>query len=328
MGNEGILLVRGRDKQVRAFSNVCQHRGHELLPCEGFASGKVIQCPYHAWVYDFDGTLRGAPSFRDLDLQGVRLLELPLVDWHGWLFVNAADNLPFESYVAGLEELIGPYRPERLVRGAVLEYEAEANYKVFHENFHECYHCASIHPELCKVTPIDSGLDFRPAGSWAGGNMELMDHAVTMSLSGASDGVFLFPEGDVLLRTVQYIDLFPTLLISTMPDYVMTHRIEPISTTRSRVVSEFLFDPEYVGDPSFDPTYATEFWDITNREDWGACESVQRGAGNRGFHQGPLSPRETTVYQFLTLVAKGYRDGVLSYPEVADRRLITSAQQT
>ena len=328
MGAEGILLVRDRDPEgtIRAFSNVCQHRGHELIRCEGSSTGKVIQCPYHAWVYDLDGTLRGAPSFPDLDRSGIHLFELPLEDWHGWLFVNAAGNVPFEEYVAGLDALIAPYRPERLVRGAVLEYVADANYKVFHENYHECYHCSSIHPELCKVTPIDSGLDFVPEGAWVGGIMDLMDHAVTMSLSGASDGVFLFPEEDTLhRRTVLYADLFPNLLISGHPDYVMTHRMEPLSTTRTRIVSEFLFDPAAVADPSFDPAYATDFWDITNKEDWAACESVQRGAGNRGFHQGPLSPRETTVYQFLTLIAKAYRDGVLTKPEVTGARLVESA---
>jgi Rieske 2Fe-2S family protein len=151
--------------------------------------------------------------------------------------------------------------------------------------------------------------------------MELMDHAATMSLSGESRGIPLRGLDDRQRREVIYAQLFPNLLISAHPDYVLTHRLEPLSPGRTRVTCQWLFPPEAFDLEGFDPSYAVEFWDLTNRQDWTACESVQRGVGNRGFRQGPLSPRESTLYQFLTLVAKGYLTGTVDRPEVAKGRL-------
>jgi phenylpropionate dioxygenase-like ring-hydroxylating dioxygenase large terminal subunit len=108
--------------------------------------------------------------------------------------------------------------------------------------------------------------------------------------------------------------LFPNLLISAHPDYVLTHRLEPLAPGLTRVTCDWLFDPEPVAEEDFDPSYAVDFWDLTNRQDWRACEAVQRGAGNLGYRPGPLSTRESTVYQFLSMVARGYLDGVLAPP--------------
>jgi Rieske 2Fe-2S family protein len=328
-GDESVLLVRGEDGGLRAFSNVCRHRGHQLLEPGSCAAARVIQCPYHAWTYGLDGRLRGAPSFRDspgFDRADFPLIASPVAEWHGWLFVNASgDAEPFETYVGNLETLMAPYEPERLVAGATQEYVIEANWKLIVENYHECYHCTNIHPELCRVTPHDSGYDYAPDGAWAGGNMELMEHAVTMSLSGESDGVMLRGLNEAQRREVTYCGLFPNLLISGHPDYVMTHRLEPLSPRRTRVECQWLFAPEGTARPDFDPTYAVEFWDITNREDWGACESVQKGVSYRGYRPGVLSPRESTVYQFLTMVARGYVEGRVGPPRIADLRLTEPA---
>jgi Rieske 2Fe-2S family protein len=322
IGAEGLLLTRDHHGAVRAFSNVCRHRGHELLPCGESASARVIRCPYHAWVYNLDGSLRTAPSFREVkgfDRAEYPLIEARVEDWHGWLFVNASgDAGALAEHVGNLDELVAPYEPERLRVGGRHEYEIGANWKLIAENYHECYHCTSIHPELCKVTPHESGMDYVPDGAWAGGNMELMDHAETMSLSGASLGVPLRGLEGSVKREVLYLHLFPNLLISGHPDYVMTHRLVPLTAERTFVECTWLFPPEAFDRDGFEPAYAVEFWDITNREDWGACEAVQRGAGNRGFRQGPLSPRETTLYQFVTMVAAGYLDGRVHVPAVPE----------
>ncbi len=325
LGAEGVLLARGDDGLLRGFSNVCRHRGHELLPGGGCAEARVIRCPYHAWVYGLDGTLRAAPSFSKLpwfDRGGFPLVEVGVAEWHGWVFVNAtADAPPFEEYVGNLVEWIDRYEPGRLVVGASHTYEIAANWKLIVENYHECYHCSQIHPALCKVTPVESGLDYVPTGCWAGGNMDLMDHADTMSMSGGSLGAPIRGLAGPELREVLYMGLFPNLLISAHPDYVMTHRMEPLGPDRTFVECQWLFPPEVFERPGFDPSYAVEFWDLTNREDWGACESVQRGASYRGFRPGVLSPRESTVYQFITMVARGYRDGRVSPPQISEARL-------
>jgi glycine betaine catabolism A len=310
VGGTGVLLVRGADGRLRAFANVCRHRGHELLPAGATATRRSILCPYHAWTYDLDGSLRQAPGFRDLAgfvpaQHG--LVELPVTSWHGFAFVNGSgDAPPFAEHVGALGELVAPYRPERLLALASHTYELAANWKVVLENYHECYHCPLIHPELCRVSPPDSGSNFDLPGAWVGGDMDLRDHAATMSLDGHSGGVPMPGLDGERLRTVTYVGLLPNLLLSLHPDYVMTHLVEPLAPASSRIVCTWYFPPEAAALPGFDPAYAVDFWDRTNRQDWAACESVQRGMASPHFRPGPLAPAEDAVHRLVTMIAAGY----------------------
>jgi len=313
IGSESVLLVRGKDGALKGFFNVCRHRGHELAPEGACSNAAVIKCPYHAWVYGLDGRLKGAPRFGDrkgFDRTDYPLVDVPVAEWHGWVFVNpSGDAGAFDEHVGNLSEYIAPYEPEHLECLAHHEYVIETNWKIVVENYHECYHCPQIHPELCRVTPPDSGLNVEPVGAWAGGTMDLMDHAETMSLTGKSLGVPIPGLDAEQLRQVLYFGYFPNLLLSPHPDYVMTHRIEPLSPSQSRIECEWLFPAQASAREDFDPSYAVDFWDITNQEDWTACEAVARGAASRGYRQGPLSPAEDAVHDFLTMVARGYLGG-------------------
>ena len=310
IGSESIALVRAEDGTLNGFFNVCRHRGHQIVEPGEPSNARVLRCPYHAWCYDLKGQLRGAPRFSDrpgFDRSDYPLVPVPVAEWHGWIFVNPSGEAPpFEAHVGNLDEFVSDHEPERLVSAVRHDYEIDANWKIITENYHECYHCPQIHPELCQVSPPDSGYNMEPTGAWAGGTMELMEHAETMSLSGASNGVFLRSLSETRRREVLYFGLFPNLLISLHPDYVMTHRIVPLAPDRSYIECEWLFPPEAFDKDGFDPSYASEFWDITNKEDWHACESVQRGAASRGYRQGPLASVEDAVYQFITMVARGY----------------------
>jgi len=310
VGAESIVLVRDETGSLNGFFNVCRHRGHRIVEPGACSNATVLRCPYHAWVYGLDGRLKGAPRFNDrpgFDRADFSLVYVPVQEWHGWGFVNASGDAPaFDDHVGDLGDLVAGHEPERLVSAARHDYVVEANWKIITENYHECYHCPQIHPELCRVSPSDSGANMDPAGSWAGGSMELSDHAETMSLSGLSEGVILRSLDARGRSQVFYFGLFPNLLISLHPDYVMTHRIVPLAPDRSAIECEWLFPAEAVGRPGFDPSYATAFWDITNKQDWAACEAVQKGASSRGFRQGPLATAEDAVYQFMTMVARGY----------------------
>jgi Rieske 2Fe-2S family protein len=310
VGGAGVLLARGSDGRVRAFANTCRHRGHELLGVGEQTTRRTVLCPYHAWTYDLDGALRVAPGFRDhgdFRPAGHGLVELPLESWHGFLFVNGSgDAPPFAEHVGALDDLVAPYRMERLVPLATHRYDLACNWKVVLENYHECYHCPLIHPELCQVSPPASGDNFELDGAWVGGTMDLKDHAVTMSLDGHSDGVPIPGLDTERLRTVAYLGLFPNLLLSLHPDYVMTHLVEPLGPALSHVVCSWYFPPEATERPGFDPSYAVEFWDRTNRQDWAACESVQRGMASPHFQPGPLAPAEDAVYHVVTMIARAY----------------------
>jgi Rieske 2Fe-2S family protein len=321
IGQEGILLVRDRAGDLRGFYNVCRHRGHELVEPGTSRNLRAIKCPYHAWVYSLEGALAGAPRFGEapgFDKSDYRLVQVRVAEWHGWIFVDASGEAPdFIDHVGNLDGLLAPWEPERLSARKRHEYVVRANWKGIIENYHECYHCPSIHPALCKVTPTDSGESFAPTGCWVGGSMELEDRAETMSLSGASGGVPIRGLEAKQRREVYYVGLFPNLLISLHPDYVMAHRLEPLGPGETFVECTWLFPPEAAEREGFDPAYAAEFWDITNREDWAACESVQRGLASRGQRQGPFAEGEDEVHAFMAMVARGYLEGRIAAPASA-----------
>ena len=311
VGDTSVLLVRQQDGTLRAFANVCRHRGHEILPCGASTKARAITCPYHSWSYKLDGDLfsaAGYGGFGDFEMADFPLRPIRLQEWHGWIFLDISGLAgPLSRHVTGLEERIAQYSPERLVVQGRHEYVIQANWKIVIENYHECYHCSSIHPELCQVSPPESGENWAPsAGAWVGGWQDLRPHAITMSLDGHSDGVFIPGLNDVEKRRIDYIGIFPNLLVSLHPDYVMTHRMVPLSARETWVECQWAFPPEALGKPGFSPAYAMDFWDITNREDWGACESVQRGMDSGFAQPGPLSPDEDAIYQFVTMIARGY----------------------
>jgi Rieske 2Fe-2S family protein len=139
--------------------------------------------------------------------------------------------------------------------------------------------------------------------------MRLRHDATTMSLDGRSHGLPLPGLDEERRRMVLYAGVFPNLLVSAHPDYVLTHRLCPVAAGHTRIACEWLFAPEAAGASDFDPAYAVDFWDVTNRQDWRACESVQRGMGSRGYVPGPLAPGEDAVHQFISLVANAYLTG-------------------
>jgi Rieske 2Fe-2S family protein len=243
-----------------------------------------------------------------------------LEDWHGFAMLNrSGDAKPLAAYFRDLEPLIAPYRMEKLVSARRLEYTVGANWKLLVENYHECYHCPQIHPELCRVTPPTSGDNYRTLGLWVGGSMDLEEHAQTMSLTGESKGEYLPLLDDFQRRHVYYFGLFPNLLLSPHPDYVLTHVLKPIAPDRTLVVCDCLFEPSVLERAGFDPSYATDFWDITNRQDWTACESVQRGVSSRAYRPGPVSRPEDAVYQFLSIIGQGYLTGEVCPPINPDK---------
>jgi Rieske 2Fe-2S family protein len=310
VGDYGVLLSRDRSGRLHAFENTCRHRGHELLPCGGSSEPKAIVCPYHAWTYNFDGSLLGAPGFKDapgFDKAVLGLKTMRVREWHGWVFVDHSGRAPsFDQHIGELEGIVARYDAADLVVAVSHEYDVAANWKVIIENYQECYHCSMIHPELCQVSPPDSGENLEKDGDWVGGWMDLRSGADTMSLDGRSGGVAMARLDEHERRTVMYIAVLPNLLLSLHPDYVMTHQLTPLSAHRTRIQCSWAFPPEVAGREGFDPSYAVDFWDLTNRQDWAACESVQRGMRSPGFEPGPLAPEEDGVYHFVTYMARAY----------------------
>jgi len=317
VAGESVCVIRQRDGAVRAFYNVCRHRGSTLLdqPVDGAISGKIvrIQCPYHAWIYDLDGSLRRAPhtdEIHDFVAADQALVAVRLESWQGFLFINldpAAE--PLLEYLADLPAAVAQYPLESLRRARRIDYEVGANWKVIGENYSECLHCPGVHPQLNRLSPYDRGWNLESNGPWAGGWMALIEAADTMSTDGGSHGrPALQGISDDNARRVYYIVLWPNMLISLHPDYVMTHRVRPIDAERSHVVCEWLFEPSTMARPGFDASDAVEFWDLVNRQDWGVCERQQAGTRSRSYVPGRYSLMEDMVHTFDLMAADRYAD--------------------
>jgi Rieske 2Fe-2S family protein len=316
VGDVSCLLVR-EGEGLRMFANTCRHRGHELLADGETSPRRSILCPYHAWSYDLDGSLIGAKGFLHAGLDGFDaashgLVELPVRVWQGFVLAHALHPLgsldvpSYDEHLGDLDGIVAPYSPGDLVVADRHTYEVAANWKVIAENYHECYHCPLIHPELCQVSPPDSGENYDLPGAWVGGSMDLRDGMATMSITGELAAT---PLPGAPVATVEYVHLLPNLLLSAHPDYVMVHRLVPLAPDRTWIECSWLVLPEAGGARG-----AVDFWDITNKQDWAACESVQRGLASPHFEPGPFAPNEDAVEQFAGVVAAAYRAGRLVPP--------------
>jgi Rieske 2Fe-2S family protein len=283
VGDVAVVLVRSDGP--RLFANTCRHRGHELLPPGEATHRRSIVCPYHAWSYDLDDRFHR-------DEHG--LVELPVRVWEGWVFGHALHPLgspdvpSFEGHLGALADIVAPHAPGRLVLADRHTYEVLANWKVLSENYHECYHCPLIRTELCQVSPPDSGANYDLPGGWVGGSMDLRDGMQTMS----STELVASPLPGVDPARVEYLHLLPNLLISAHADYVMTRRLVPLAPGRTWVECSWLVLPPEDGSAA-DVPGAVGFWDVTNRQDWAACESVQRGLASRTSGPGRSRPTRT-----------------------------------
>jgi Rieske 2Fe-2S family protein len=277
------------------------------LPGAAYTSADVL-----AWERD----RFFSPSWMCLGRAGVHRRSEGQIERSGWAFVRRdPGGIDDASQFGNLWDLLAPWEPERLVVAARHEYEVHANWKLIHENYQECYHCSQIHPELCRVTPPDSGYSLALQGLFVAGPMDLFPGVETMSLDGRSGGVPLRGLSAHQRREVGYFGVFPNLLISPHPDYILTHRLEPLAPDRTYVECEWLFPPEALELEGFSPDYAVEFWDITNRQDWAACESLQRSAAGRGYRPGPLANAwEAGVYLQMRMMAQGYLAGAVTQP--------------
>jgi Rieske 2Fe-2S family protein len=299
---ESLVVVRGRDRRLRAFFNVCRHRGTRL--CEAgkgrFAGG--IQCPYHAWTYGLDGALIGAPHMADVawfDKADYPLLPAALEEWEGFLFLTLASEP--EPLADALSPLLGRLAPWRLPALRIvrrIDYDVRANWKLIFQNFSECYHCPPVHPALAKLSHYRSGANNLRDGAVLGGYMLINEKGGSLTMSGRACGSLLGDLSEEDRQRVYYYSVFPGAFLTIQPDFLMATRLEPVAVDRTRVVCEWLFAPESADQPGFDPSDGVEIWDITNRQDWHMCELAQLGVSSRAYRPGLYSKEESLLAAF------------------------------
>ena len=295
VAHESLIITRDREGTIRGFYNVCRHRGTRL--CED-ASGhsSTIQCPYHAWTYALDGKLVGAPHMdvvTGFEKADYSLHAVNLAVWEGFIFVNLTDDpMPLQEWFAPLGGKFSQWNMPRLRSAKRIEYDVRANWKLIFENYSECYHCPGVHPMLSKVSPYDSAENDLTEGPFLGGFMKV-NKGKSLTMSGNACALSVGDGND--LQHVFYYSIFPNMLLSMHPEYVMVHQLRPQSPDRTLILCDWFFHPEAAGntDPGYNPDDAIEFWDMTNKQDWHVCELSQQGIASRAYKPGPYSPRES-----------------------------------
>ena len=279
VGEQPVLVVKGQDGVIRAFFNICQHRGHGLLKGRGQLKTKGVSCPYHAWLYRLDGSLAAAPMTEQLkgfDKSEFNLKPIAISIAAGLIFINLdPDCVPLEVEMAGLGENIStflPGLPDWVVAGR-LHYGIKANWKVVVDNFSEAYHIPVAHPQLSKVLEQEM-VEFVAEKRW------------TFNRFKSKDG---FPGLELVAGSPYYAwQAWPHLCMLSLPgsDNLVVLRMAPDGVARCSERVDIYTPP---GAAETDPKMLAVrdlFMHMFNIEDISIVESVQRGLQSSGFDQG------------------------------------------
>jgi Rieske 2Fe-2S family protein len=306
LAQESVIVVRDKDGVLQAFLNVCRHRGARLCTqAEGKLQGS-IQCRYHAWTYGLDGKLIGAPnvlSETQFERALYGLLPVALEVWQGLIWLNLSDNpAPLASQVNEIlarrfdsYATFARYGVRDLKVGKTIVYDIQANWKIITENFMECYHCGTVHPELCDLLP-----GYRSGSVYADGEAaKFAEGAEAFSITGKASRPplkGLLPED---MRLYYGIEMTPNVLMNLLDDHVLIHTLWPEGPERTRIICDWLFDADEMAKPGFDPMDAVEIFDIVNRQDWEVCEMTQQGMRSRAYKNGGVfAPVEHHIRAF------------------------------
>jgi Rieske 2Fe-2S family protein len=312
VAGESVILMRRDDGDASALLNVCRHRGARILLEEQGTCRGLIRCPYHAWSYGFDGALRAAPNIRNWvgDAQGeLGLQPVQVHEQYGCLWINLDEGgSSFDHDIdaqirrrLGDHEAIANWGLEDLVTGKRITYDIAANWKLLVENFMECYHCASIHPELVNVIP-----EFRKGvgsqGHGPGYGASLGEGIKGFTFDGRPGLASLPGINEDDRRRYYGMTITPSTFINLVGDHVIIHRLEPLAVDRTKLVCDWLFTLEALADGGdIEPT--VELFDRVNRQDFDACERCQLGATSRLYaHDTVLVPLEHHLEEFYAEV--------------------------
>lgn len=298
-----LFLARGRDHTVRAFHNVCPHRGARLVT-EKLHGKAVLTCPYHAWSYGLDGTLHGRPHYHgpkkhqtrcDSGPDEARLFEVRSATWHDWVFVNLDGRAEaFEDFIAPVVREFDGHDLSVFRRSEdAMRFEFQSNWKLVVENYCDFYHVFAVHPEL----DIAMSDEMRRA-MWPGGCHMFNGY----SFEGASSGISVeqadldLPKQpglrDDLANSMVFGLVFPNFAINVYPESVQAVLFEPVAHDRTVMHMWFY----YVGDAARASQFSKQRarlyndWAGLNAEDEGICRRLQEGRTSEAYDGGRMAP--------------------------------------
>jgi len=307
VGRESVIVSRNRKGEARAFFNVCRHRGMQVCSGEDSSGQRTFQCGYHAWTYDLDGVLIAAPNLTkmpDVDRTDHGLRRVAVREWLGYIWVCVADEPPsFEDTVLsevvdrlGEVSNLDRYAVDTLAIGRRIVYDVKANWKLIIENFMECYHCATIHPELTEVLPEFA--DGLAAQVFVNHGAEFGDGIKGFTVDGSAGHDLLPGVSADQARKYYAITVKPQVFINMVPDHIIFHRMYPVSADHTIVECDWLYLPSVV-ESGQDLTASVELFHRVNSQDFDACERTQPAMSSRVYRDGGvLVPAEHHITQF------------------------------
>jgi Rieske 2Fe-2S family protein len=346
LGAYPVVVVRGQDGVVRAFHNVCRHRGQRLCSKTSGQTAKLV-CPYHQWTYETDGRLLWARDMgADFDASKHGLKPVHCATAAGMVFVCLADNAPdFAPVQEAADRYTAPHRPQDLKVAHQSRIVENGNWKLVLENNRECYHCAGSHPALCRTFNDDpdlvgsddslsspagaahvnrceeAGLPSRyvisPQENWRLVRIPFVGDAVSYTMDGKAAATLLpgmpFANAGSLL-----FFHYPNTWNHYLSDHVLNFRVLPISPTETEVVTTWLVHKDAVEGKDYDLTRLTEVWEATNDEDRRVVEENQAGINSPAYESGPYSQKqESGVIQFVDWYLASMRRGVFGPARLA-----------
>jgi len=330
IGDYPVVIVRGRDKIIRAFHNTCRHRGHRVCTAQKGASAKLV-CPYHQWTYDLDGSLVFARQMgEDFDKAQFGMKQVHCESVGGYIFICLADEAPdFSAVRQTIEPYIAPHRlweSKVAFESTIVE---KGNWKLVWENNRECYHCVGNHPELCRTYPeapsatgvqgaaddpvisehwqrceqagLPSAFNMHQSGQFRVARMPLIEDAESYTMSGKravkrplSDDVTISHIGTMLLFH------YPTTWNHMLGDHAISFRVLPLSAEETQVTTKWLVHKDAVEGVDYDLHELTHVWQMTNDQDRSIVEENAFGIRSPAYEPGPYSPdHEGGVMQFV-----------------------------
>lgn len=311
-----LLMVRGRDNQVRVFQNTCRHRGMVLVDEPTHLKG-VIRCPYHSWCYALDGSLKatphvGGPGHNTHDAispKDTGLIAFRTTVWLGVVFVNlSGDAPPFEDYCGDLTTRWREFDRPLYHAGPDSSFtlDVNTNWKLAVENYCESYHLPWIHPALNSYSRLEDHYNILSQGHYAGQGTRV--YRPTLSEDGRQFDDF--DDLDTMWSAgAEYITVFPNVMLGVHRDHTFAIVLEPISQSRTREHIEIFYASERSAGPDMADLRQTNttMWKTVFEEDIGVCEGMQRGRAGPRFDGGVFSPvMDNATHCFHQWVAGRY----------------------
>lgn len=312
VADESVIIVRSRDGKLNAFLNSCRHRGTPICEDGRGETKRTLRCPYHAWTYDLDGRLIAAPNMddmRDMDRGQYGLIPVALREFMGYIWLNLDENpVSFEDTVIAQanarfadNDSLAQYSLDDLAVGERRTYEVRGNWKLIVENFYECYHCATIHPQLVDILP-----EFRDgeASQRKPGHGAAFGEGVEGFTIDGSAGFDLLPNlSEDLDRKYFGSTIRPLLIINLVPDHAIFHRLYPLGPDRTLVECDWLFNADLVASGA-DLSRSVGLFAVNNLQDFDVCEKAQRGMSSRAYKNGgvfvPLEHHISDFHRWVT----------------------------